>query len=163
MSENNDDIWWETQDQMEEMKNAGKVPASEYEPVPKAGMGVMKKSWYYKKPEVPTNVDIALNGGVSLEDMVDSWIRRVPSNSTFYAEAILIMMQLLARHNQDVMYIQELNDTCDKLNKEHKDQKVFLDSLAQAEKEGRLSWTGIYFATSPVRLLAEGRVVTLDD
>jgi hypothetical protein len=162
MSGDEEDIWWEAQDQMEELKKGSKTHASEFEKEPMSGMGKWTKG-YYKAPEILTYADVALEGAVGLKEMVDSWISRVPSNTPFFTEGILIMQQLMARHAVDQTYIKELNDTCDKLNKEHKDQKVFLDSLAQAEKEGRLSWTGVYFATSPVRLLAEGRVVTLDD
>jgi len=163
MSGDEEDDWWEAQDQLEEFKKAGKVPASEYVPVPMSGKTPAPKAWKYEKPGKDMKVMDVLHNIGTIETQVESWIARVPSNSPFYTEAVLLMRRLVELRKQQVKTINTLVKERTTLILEKNDQQVFLDSLAQAEKEGRLSWTGMYFATSPVRLLAEGRVVTLDD
>lgn len=163
MSGDEEDIWWEAQDQMEEIKN-NKVPASEFEPAPMGGKKPGHKFWHWKPPGKPEGkVMDALNNIGAIEEKAEDWIKRIPNlNSPFMLEGILLMRRLIELHKQQVSTIHNMVEDRKSMVKEMSDQKMFLDSLAQAEKEGRLSWTGMCFS-SPVRLLAEGRVVTLDD
>lgn len=154
------DDWWEHQDDIE-TEPPKKVPPGEYTKPSISGLGKYQKekteSW-----KNLTKAEMAVEFG-AVPARIQDWIRRVPNNTPFLTEAIVLMTKLVDWDLKQDQVIDELFQRVSELEKELAEKAEFLDSLAQAEKEGRLSWTGMVFATSPVRLLASGRVVKIDD